>query len=146
MNTKKIIIVILGIFLFLFVPKEAKACDIEFEIIDGEKEISEAGDDLILYEAEDVLILKVKVTLTHRTCPVALKKTEFKMNGFKVIGATEWKQTSAMEHERKLKIKVLSNEDGKVVITAIRTCDKDGGFGSLELNAVPKKESKKLIK
>lgn len=126
----KVVIAILSMFLFTgFATQQAKACDIEFEITQGEKDT---------YEEGDILVIKVKVTLTHRTCPEAIKKTKFEMNGLEVIGATEWKQTSAMEYERKLKVKVLSNKDGKVVITAIRTCDKDGGFGTLELNAVPK--------
>ena len=126
----KLTIVILSIFVFSgFATMQTKACEIEFEIIKGKKET---------YQKGDILIIKIKVTLTHRACPVALKKTKFKMNGLSVVGATDWKQISAMHYERKLKVKVLSNKDGKVVITAIRTCDKDGGFGSLELLAVPK--------
>jgi len=127
----KVLFVMLSVFLLSgFVTQQAKACNIEFEIVEGKKDI---------YSQGDILVLKVVVTLTHKSCPEAIKKTEFKMNGLEVIGTTEWKQTSAMEYERKLKVKVLSNKDGKVVITAIRTCDKDGGFGSLELKAVPKK-------
>jgi hypothetical protein len=126
------VFVILSIFLItIFSTQQAKACEIKFDIVQGEKSTYNQGDTIVMI---------VKVSLTHRSCPVALKKTEFKMNGLKVIGATEWKQLSAMEYERKLKSIVLSNKDGKIVISAIRTCDKDGGFGSLELKAVPKKD------
>ncbi len=111
-----------------FSTQKTKACEIEFEIIKGEKE---------KYEAGDIIVLKIVVTLTHRVCPEGLKKTKFKMNGLKVVGATEWKQISAMDYERKLKVKIISNKDGKLIFNAIRTCDKDGGFGSLKLEATP---------
>ena len=130
-NLKKSKIVVFLLFAFtlaLFSHEEAKACEIEFEIVKGKKD---------KYEAGDIIVLKVVVTLTHRTCPIGLKKTKFKMNGLKVVGATDWKQISAMVHERKLKVEILSNKDGKLVVNAVRTCDKDGGFGTLKLEAVP---------
>ena len=128
---KKSRIVIYLLFVFLFVSfsnQEAKACEIEFEIVKGKKE---------KYEAGDIIVLKVIVTLTHRTCPEGIKKTKFKMNGLKVVGATDWVQVSAMDYERKLKVQIISNKEGKLIFNAIRTCDKDGGFGSLQLEAVP---------
>ena len=129
-KSKIAIILMLGLFFFSFSTQEAKACEIEFEIVNGKKE---------KYEAGDIIVVKVIVTLTHRSCPEALKKTKFKMNGLKVVGATDWKEISAMDHERKLKLQVLSNKDGKLIFNAIRTCDKDGGFGSLKLEAIPVK-------
>ncbi len=127
-KSKIAIILMLGLFFFSFSTQEAMACEIEFEIVNGKKE---------KYEAGDIIVVKVIVTLTHRSCPEALKKTKFKMNGLKVVGATDWKEISAMDHERKLKLQVLSNKDGKLIFNAIRTCDKDGGFGSLKLEAIP---------
>lgn len=127
-KSKTVIILMLGFFFFFFSTQDTKACEIEFEIVKGEKE---------KYEAGDIIVVKVVVTLTHRSCPIALKKTKFKMNGLKVVGATDWKEISAMVHERKLKLQVLSNKDGKLIFNAIRTCDKDGGFGSLKLEAIP---------
>ncbi len=128
----KVLVFFLLTFLFAtFFIQEAQACEIEFEITKGKKE---------KYKAGDIIVLKVLVTLTHRSCPEALKKTKFKMNGLKVVGATDWKQISAMEYERKLKVKIESNKDGKLIFNAIRTCDKDGGFGSLKLEAIPIEE------
>ena len=130
-NSKIVMILIFGLFFTAFTIPNVKACEIEFEILKGKKEV---------YEVGDIIVVKVLVTLTHRSCPEALKKTKFKMNGLKVVGATEWKQIGAMDHERKLKIKVLGTEDGKLIFNAVRTCDKDGGFGSLKLEAIPLKE------
>lgn len=104
----------------------SKACEIDFEIEKGEKEV---------YEAGDIIIVKVTVTLTHRSCPVAMKQTKFTMEGMAVEGATNWEQKSQMVWERKLKIKITGNESSEMGINAIRTCDKDGGYGSLRLKA-----------
>lgn len=126
MNTKWIFSILLGFFLITLIPKEIYACDIEFEILKGKKET---------YSVGDTIIVKVKVALTHRSCPVALKKTKFKLNGMKVLKATRWKKLSSMDYERKLKIIITGNE---VTLNAIRECEKDGGFGSLKLETVPK--------
>jgi len=108
--------------------KNASACEIEFEVIEGEKEV---------YAVGDVIIVKITVTFTHRICPEGIKATKFKTNGLKVIGAKEWDEVSHGVFERELKIKVTGNEDGEVTINAIRTCDKTGGSGSLTLLAKP---------
>lgn len=114
--------------LVLILPYKSKACDIDFEVLKGKKD---------LYKPGDTIVVKVKVSLIHRTCPVSIRQTKFKINGFKVIGATKWKQKPKMIWERKLQIRIISNEDGKLMINAVRTCDKDGGFGSMSVKAVP---------
>ena len=129
-NTKWFYAILLAIFLISFQPQQANACDIEFEIVDNEKDV---------YEIGDILVVKVKVTLTHRSCPVALKKTKFTMKGLKVLGSTEWAQNSTMVWVRKLKIEVTGSPDGKLVLNVIRECDKDGGFGALKLTSIPLK-------
>ena len=121
-------ILILIATLISILPKQIKACEIDFEILKNKKAV---------YDTSDVFITKVNVILTHRSCPVALTQTQFKLEGLKVLGATDWKQISSMKWERKLKIKVIGSDNGKVFINAIRTCNKDGGFGSLKLNATP---------
>ena len=125
---KTVLIFFLGFLFISLSTQETKACEIEFEILKGKKD---------KYEAGDIIVLKVIVVLTHRVCPEALSKTKFKMNGLKVVGATPWTQVSAMKYERKLKVQIVSNKNGKLIFNAIRTCDKDGGFGSLKLEAVP---------
>lgn len=124
MKTKWILFLMLGVFFLTLTPNSANACEIEFEVIKGKKET---------YQTGDTLIVLVKVLLTHRSCPIALKKTKFKMNGLKVIKSTQWKQLSAMDYERKLIIVVGEAKENKLNITAIRECDKDGGFGTLKL-------------
>lgn len=128
MNIKLLSIVIFGVLTFLSFPKEMKACEIEFEIINGKKEV---------YKTGDTLVIKVTVALTHRACPIAMQKTKFNMKDIEVIKSTPWKQLSEMNYERKLMIVVKETQDGKLNLTAIRECDKDGGFGSIKLEAIP---------
>ena len=129
-STKWLYAILTVMFLVSFQPQEANACDIEFEIVDNEKNV---------YEVGDVLVVKIKVTLTHRSCPVALKQTKFTMKGLKVLGSTEWVQNSTMVWVRKLKMEVTGSTDGKLVLNVIRECDKDGGFGALKLTSIPLK-------
>ncbi len=130
---------ILSTLLFILVglafimPQKTSACEIDFEIIKNKKKV---------YNTSDVFIAKTTVTLTHRVCPVSIKKTKFKSVGLKILGATKWKQVSAMKYTRSLKVKVTGTKNGKVFINAVRTCDKEGGSGSLVLKSVPLKSSK----
>ncbi len=125
MRTKWILAIFLSVFLSSLIPKNASACEIEFEITTGKKES---------YNVGDTIVVVVKVALTHRSCPVKLNKTKFKLKGLKVIKSTQWKQLSANKWERKLMIVVTETKGKKLNLAAIRECDKDGGFGTLKLN------------
>ncbi|MCK5855856.1 MAG: hypothetical protein KAG64_00095 [Bacteroidales bacterium] len=121
---KWILPILLGLFLAFAPTNQTKACEIEFKILKGEKE---------KYKAGDTIVILVEVKLTHRSCPVAMKKTKFKLNGMKVLKSTPWKQKSANDWERKLMIVVTETEAKKINLTAVRECEKDGGFGSMKL-------------
>ena len=125
MNTKWILAIMMGVFLIALTPKKATACEIEITVTKGEKEN---------YQIGDTLVLLVDVALTHRSCPVKIKETKFNMKGLKVIKSTPWKQNSTNEWERKLMVVVTNTKDGKLNLTAVRECDKDGGFGSIKLD------------
>jgi hypothetical protein len=124
MKTKWILLLVIGLFFSLAPVQKAQACDIQFEIVKGEK---------ATYHTGDTLIVKVKVALTHRACPVALQKTQFKLKGLKVLKSTKWKQKSANEWERKLMIVVTETKGKELSLVAIRECDKDGGYGALKM-------------
>ncbi|MFC2131116.1 hypothetical protein ACFLSQ_06745 [Bacteroidota bacterium] len=120
----KIIITVL--FLFAFFITELNACEIDFSVIKGNKEIYSKGDELIV---------KVTVLLTHRNCPEGIKSTKFETEGLEVKGATKWASKNSTTFERKFKVKVTAHKNEDVFISATRTCDKEGGFGSLKLLA-----------
>jgi hypothetical protein len=103
----------------------SSACEIEFKVVQGEKD---------KYQKGDKIVVKIIVVFTHRNCPEGIDATEFKTDGLKIAKATRWEEKSTGTFERKLMLEVT--EDKKDInITAIRTCDKEGGFGSLVLSS-----------
>jgi len=122
---KWIIVLVIGLFSITFMPNAAKACEIELEVVKGEKE---------KYQKGDTLVILIKVALTHRSCPIKMKETKFTMKGIKVIKSTPWKQKSANDWERKLMLVVGDTSDGKINLTVVRECEKDGGFGTIKLD------------
>ncbi|MDD4150563.1 MAG: hypothetical protein PHE33_11115, partial [Bacteroidales bacterium] len=85
------------------------------------------------YSVGDVLVIKVTVNLTHKSCPVGMDQTKFTMKGMEIVGTTDWTQESSMVWTRKIKVKIIEKDCKNIVINANRVCDKDGGFGSLKL-------------
>ena len=122
---KTIIAKLIFITLFLAGPIIASACEISFEILDNKKEY---------YQKGDVLVVKVKVVFTHRQCPEGINATKFRYDGMKVLGATQWSEPESGTYERKFKLQIEQTDKDNLVFGALRTCDKDGGAGSITLN------------
>jgi hypothetical protein len=118
----KIIIILLSIsFLSIFIQgNTVKACDIVFEITDGEK---------TSYSIGDVVVVKITISFTHRVCSEGINSTEFDATGMEILSATAWSESTPNVWSRKIKIEVT--EIGKLELVASRSCDKDGGFGSI---------------
>jgi NosR/NirI family nitrous oxide reductase transcriptional regulator len=120
----KRLFVVLTFVMSAFVTTEA--CDFNFSVA-GNKANCRAGE---------VVEVKVELVLTHRVCNVAPSQTKFKIDGVKVIAASSWKQTSANRFERTVKMQVLNDGKKKITLMAYRTCDKEGGSGSISLPKV----------
>lgn len=119
---KTLLAKLIFITLFLAGPMIASACEISFEILDNKKEY---------YQEGDVLVVKVKVVFTHRHCPEGIDATKFQYDGMKVLGATQWTETASGTYERKFKLQIEKTDKDALVFGALRTCDKDGGAGSI---------------
>lgn len=119
-SLKIIPLLILGLFLSL----NTQACEIKFKIVGDEKESYQVGDEVVV---------AVTVVYTHRVCPEGIKKTKFNFTGVEALGATPWTQLSEGKYTRKLKLKITSQEKNKHLLSAVRTCDKDGGSGSITI-------------
>lgn len=105
--------------LFVFVAISGFACTYTFSV-DGGKSSCSSGEEFVV---------TVKLVNTHRVCNGGgAAATKFKLDGVKVMGATDWKEVGTGTFTRQLKIKVLDGAAKKVSITATRTCDKEGGF------------------
>lgn len=109
----------------LFIGQQVQACEIEFTVLGDEKKES--------FKVGDEIIVKIDVVFTHRICPEGIENTKFKYEGVKVLGATKWKEIANGKFERKLKLKVLKGETPELMLEAIRTCDKEGGYAKLKL-------------
>ncbi|MDD2635745.1 MAG: hypothetical protein PHW82_09630 [Bacteroidales bacterium] len=125
LSSKLLLIPIIGLLLLVFNPRKISACDIDFEVITNKKEA---------YSVGDVLVIKVTVSLTHKSCPLGMDQTKFTMKGMEILGTTDWVQESSMVWMRKIKVKIIKDKGKHIVLNANRVCDKDGGFGCLRLN------------
>lgn len=115
-------IIFLVFILMLF--SRINACEIHFSIIKGEKAKYSKGDELII---------KITVLLTHRNCPEGIESTKFDSKGLSISQATKWKEENSTTYTRKLKLLIKGETGKEISISAIRKCEKEGGFGSLVL-------------
>ncbi|MFH2094514.1 MAG: hypothetical protein ABIJ16_02345 [Bacteroidota bacterium] len=130
-GTLKRSVVLLVFFLALTGTTKLFSCEIVITVDGEQKEIYKPGDEIVI---------NVKITFTHRVCNAGIKQTTFDSKGLDILTATDWKETSPGVWERKLKVKVTGTKKGKLFLTATRTCDKEGGFGSLTLDGKPLEE------
>jgi len=131
-------VILLSVVLMFFGLNQLRACEIEFKILGDKKEV---------YEVGDIVVVKIIVTYTHKVCPEGIEKTKFEKDGIKILKATKWKETSSNVWERKLKLEIVSNESGELELSAVRTCDEEGGLGKISLKSTPvKKETAKKEK
>ncbi len=103
-------------------PVIGNACEISIEVLDNNKE---------QYQAGDIVVVKVKVVFTHRQCSEGINATKFSYDGIKVLGATPWNETIKGTFERKFKLQIEESGNKNLVFGALRTCDKEGGSGSI---------------
>lgn len=124
MNSLKFSVLVFGL-IVTFGLIEVKACEFDFKITSENKQLYKVGDEIVV---------EVLLTLTHRNCPDALDNTKFDFTGIKALGATKWKELPSGKFERKFKLQVIEDAKGKCILSAKRTCDKDGGAGSIKFN------------
>jgi len=103
----------------------ANACRFELTTQGGEKKSCKAGEELVI---------NVKLTLTHRNCNHSPQETKFKFDGLQILGTTDWKEEATGVYVRQVKAKVLDDGKKKIMLSAQRTCDKDGGYAVFTLN------------
>jgi hypothetical protein len=113
--------------LSIAIPSIVNACEITVAVEGVQKE---------KYKTGDIVVLKIIVVLQHRNCDVSLDQTDINVSGSQIKAATKWATTDGKTWERKIRIKIVDDKTGKAIITAERTCEKDGGKGSLTLLTV----------
>jgi hypothetical protein len=88
------------------------------------------------YKAGEVVIIIIKVERPHRNCPVDINDTKITVSGMEITSATNWVNVSGKTWERKLKVTITNKKQGRAIISATRTCTKEGGAGELTLATV----------
>ncbi len=106
------------------------ACEIKFGVDDASP-----GP----YAAGTTVIFRLRVDLTHNNCPVEMKETKIQGIGLNILGATPWQSPSPNVWERRIKVAIAPNPSGQATLTAKRSCDKDGGWGTFSIEAKPAK-------
>jgi hypothetical protein len=104
------------------------ACEIKFGVDDASQ-----GP----YAAGTTVIFRLRVDLTHNNCPVEMKETKIQGIGLNILGATPWQSPSPNVWERRIKVTIAPNPGGQATLTAKRSCDKDGGWGTFSIEAKP---------
>ena len=122
MRSLLLFLVLIGL---VFTVKSSTACEFKFKVESEAKENYSPGDEIIV---------KVTLVLTHRECPEGLEATKYDFKGIKALGATKWKEISEGTYERKFKLQVTDSEKSKHVFSTTRTCEKDGGAGSISFS------------
>lgn len=110
--------------IFIFTSILGYSCEIDLSVV---------GDNKVSYKAGEELVIKVTVLLTHRNCPEGIDKTKFEGKNLEILGGTKWVEKSSGTYERKLKVRIKDDNNNKAILNASRTCDKEGGFGSISL-------------
>lgn len=101
------------------------ACEIFLEVVSEQKDTYKRGEEIIV---------KVKIYLAHKNCPVDIRQTYYKPTGLEILGATDWKEVSPGVWERKLKLKVIADKAGTASLNISRSCEKEGGSNTLYFN------------
>jgi hypothetical protein len=91
------------------------------------------------YAAGTTVIFRLRVDLTHNNCPVEMKETKIQGIGLNILGATPWQSPAPNVWERRIKVAIAPNPGGQATLTAKRSCDKDGGWGTFSIEAKPAK-------
>jgi hypothetical protein len=121
---RKMFILIALLFTFGY-SNSTWACEIEIDTHESTKKF---------YQMNDAFLVTIRVFLTHHNCPEGIKATKYKMEGIKVLGASQWKAESTYLFTRVLKIKIVGVKNNQAIFHVIRQCDKEGGYAKLVIN------------
>ena len=104
------------------------ACNFTFTILDKKGNVVNPQK---VNKGETYTIVVV-YKYTHGNCDIPIKDTKFKMDGIKVVSATDWTSENN-SYVRKLKVEITENNKEEVYLQAIRTCDRGGASNKIVL-------------
>jgi hypothetical protein len=122
---KKLFLTLTLLFSFLAVTL---ACNITFSLLDSKGNVVNPQK----VKTGETYTLMVVYKPTHGNCDIPIKDTKFKMDGIKVISATDWTAENG-GYVRKVKIEITDNKKSEVYFQAVRTCDRGGADAKIVL-------------
>lgn len=122
-NKLLLLLILLGIQLI------GKACDITLTLSDASRKAS--------YKVKDEIVVLVTVKHTHRVCKLPIEETTYEPDGVKILAATDWKEVSAGQWTRKIKLEVTGKESRKRSFAVRRKCSRDHHVAVLSFDSVP---------
>ncbi|MBR5784508.1 MAG: hypothetical protein IKY43_05005 [Bacteroidales bacterium] len=123
---KKILVALL---LFVATAVSSYACSIEFVLQDNKgKTVNPAK-----VKVGEEYVLVVRFETTHGNCGIPVDATKFKLDGIKVVKASDWKDEGNEVYTRKLKIKITENNKDAVSLIVERVCGRGGALAEYSL-------------
>ena len=78
-------------------------------------------------------VLVVRFETTHGNCGIAVENTKFKLDGVKVVKASDWEDQGNEVYIRKLNIKITDNKKDTSSLMVVRECGRGGALASFIL-------------
>ncbi len=105
------------------------ACDIQFTLQDSKgKTVSPAK-----VKVGEEYVLVVRFETTHGNCGIAVEDTKFKLDGVKVVKASDWEDQGNEVYIRKLNIKITDNKKDTSSLVVVRECGRGGALAEFTL-------------
>ena len=121
--------VLVALLLFVVTAVSSYACSIEFTLQDNKgKTVNPAK-----VKVGEEYVLVVRFETTHGNCGIPVDATKFKLDGIKVVKASDWKDEGNEVYTRKLKIKITENNKDAVSLVVERVCGRGGALAEYSL-------------
>lgn len=105
------------------------ACDIQFTLQDSKgKTVTPAK-----VKVGEEYVLVVRFETTHGNCGIAVENTKFKLDGVKVVKASDWEDQGNEVYIRKLNIKITDNKKDTSSLVVVRECGRGGALAEFAL-------------
>lgn len=105
------------------------ACDIQFTLQDSKgKTVSPAK-----VKVGEEYVLVVRFETTHGNCGIAVENTKFKLDGVKVVKASDWEDQGNEVYIRKLQVKIVDNKKDTSSLVVVRECGRGGALAEFTL-------------
>lgn len=105
------------------------ACDIQFTLQDKKgKTVNPAK-----VKVGEEYVLVVRFETTHGNCGIAVENTKFKLDGVKVVKASDWEDQGNEVYTRKLQVKIVDNKKETSSLVVVRECGRGGALAEFTL-------------